>query len=131
MKTLRHIAIAIAAVVFAEVVLCWVITSNLEAGIYPIDADSIGIPLLGSLVYAAASLVLLISAILCTLSQKLMVCIGSLFFLAAAVVTGLFALYWAVPNHYSITVCYAILSIGSAASAFFTFRSQTSNNSPS
>jgi hypothetical protein len=64
MKTLRHILIAFTAIAVAEMIFYWAISRNLEAGIYPIEEDAIGIPLFISLIFAAASLILILLAIL-------------------------------------------------------------------
>jgi hypothetical protein len=103
MKTLHHILIAFAAIAVAEMILYWVISSNLEAGVYPVEADSIGIPLFSSLIFAVASLILIVLAILCQLGPKWLNLLGVLLFLASAAITGFFAFSWASPNHYLIS----------------------------
>lgn len=80
MKTLRHILIAFTAIAVAEMIFYWAISRNLEAGIYPIEADSIGIPLFSSLIFAAASLILLLLAILCQLGPRWLALLGVIFF---------------------------------------------------
>lgn len=127
MKTLHHILIAFAAIAVAEMILYWVISSNLEAGVYPVEADSIGIPLFSSLIFAVASLILIVLAILCQLGPKWLKLLGVLLFLASAAITGLFAFSWASPNHYLITASYGIVSIGAVMAAFFAFRSNLSS----
>ncbi len=127
MKTLRHILIAFTAIAVAEMIFYWAISRNLEAGIYPIEADSIGIPLFSSLIFAAASLILLLLAILCQLGPRWLTLLGALLFLASAAITGIFAFSWASPNHYLITASYGTVSIGATMAAFFTFRSKPSS----
>lgn len=126
MKTLHHILVAFAAIAVAEMNLYWVISSNLEAGVYPVEADSIGIPLFNSLILAATSLILLIWAILCQLGPKWLKLLGVLLFLASAVITGLFAFSWAIPKHYLVAASYGAVSIGAVMAAFFAFRSNHS-----
>lgn len=127
MKTLRHILIAFTAIAVAEMIFYWAISRNLEAGIYPIEADSIGIPLFSSLIFAAASLILLLLAILCQLGPRWLTLLGALLFLASAAITGIFAFFWASPNHYLITASYGTVSIGATMAAFFAFRSNPSS----
>ena len=127
MKTLRHILIAFTAIAVAEMIFYWVISSNLEAGIYPVEADSIGIPLFSSLIFAAASLILLFLAILCQLGPRWLTLLGALLFLASAAITAMFAFSWVSPNHYLIAASYGAVSIGATMAAFFAFRSNLSS----
>ena len=127
MKTLRHILIAFTAIAVAEMIFYWVISSNLEAGIYPVEADSIGIPLFSSLIFAAASLILLFLAILCQLGPRWLTLLGALLFLASAAITAMFAFSWVSPNHYLIAASYGAVSIGATMADFFAFRSNLSS----
>jgi hypothetical protein len=93
------------------------LSRNQSDGIYPIDADSIGIPLMLTLTYSMILLVLLLTAIGVTGLGKtgsrtrrisVQVITASLYSIAL-LVAGEAALSWLIPHHYTISAAYGFL----------------------
>lgn len=113
MQALRALVATLASLVLANWTLWRVLNENLVAGRYPIDADSIGIPLAGG---GAISLVILVSmGVSVSLPKRNRV------WLVARAVSALFALllalglsaHWFHENHYSIAA--AFLTVAGAS----------------
>ncbi len=106
-----HRAVALAAaLVLINAATQWVIRSNLAAGLYPADADSIGIPIMTTLYLSLAlSPWLLVLALLRARGGMLViVAFVVLYVPAVAFAVGGIA-YWAAPGHYAIAWAYAAL----------------------
>ena len=97
------ILMSVLAVVFTA---NYTLDNNLRAGIYPIDADSIGIPLFEIAAESLAILGLLLVAFAITslsfFRKRILHMLGILLFLLAAFVAGNLAWHWFIPHHYSI-----------------------------
>jgi hypothetical protein len=116
MKIIARVAFLLALLAVVDGVIFLVLTANLRAGVYPTDADSIGIPLMESAVVSAvaAGLLLTCAAASSFSWRRRPAPIGAFRWLAAAALTithlacaGLFALWgwsWSTPNHYPILV---------------------------
>ncbi len=63
MSNVLRIFLAIVSLIIANVVLFSTLTHNLSAGSYPVDADSIGFPLMEGWILSVVVLVLLAIAI--------------------------------------------------------------------
>jgi hypothetical protein len=104
-------------------IMTWLITSiNQQTGLYSVNADSIGIPIIFT---ASASLLMLPILIVISLlskkdsliglkakgiSRNLKVRIGLLFLYAPALLFGVYGImYWSYPGHYLIAGSYLIL----------------------
>ena len=105
-----------------------VVTANQSDAIYPMEGDSIAIPLFSTFLaglivvpfFAAIALVPTARFVttLCSRSTAWSVAVG-LVLLIAYVATAGFSLigaaYWAIPYHYTITFCYSLLFVGLVA----------------
>jgi len=106
-----HRAVALAAaLVLINAATQWVIRSNLAAGLYPADADVIGIPIMTTLYLSLAlSPWLLVLALLRARGGTLViVAFVVLYVPAVAFAVGGIA-YWAAPGHYAIALAYGVL----------------------
>jgi hypothetical protein len=106
---------------------------NLEAGVYPTDADSIGIPLMETGSSLIVILVPLTLAFLLTnigfFRKRIVLFIGAFLYLCGALLAALLALSWFVPNHYSIAATYVLLAIVATTLAALALRMPSSNPS--
>jgi hypothetical protein len=94
-------------------VVYWVLTANLSAKAYPVNADSIGLPLVEGMIHSALLLCLSLGAngVLCSPGASISVYRKVAFVLLAMLAVCLAAmliLYWAVPNHFAIAWSYAL-----------------------
>jgi hypothetical protein len=127
MKPFHKLAILVAALIMVNLVTWLVVTANQGNAIYPIGADSISIPLFST--FLASLFVLpffaviaifptaLFIAIRCSRNAVWSVAVSLLLvvaYVAAAVYAVTSAAYWAVPHHYLIAICYALLVVGLA-----------------
>jgi hypothetical protein len=122
MKGWKRLLVLTLALVLINGATWVVVVENQHNGVYPIDGDSIGIPIISTLVASSFVLPLLVLigllpgaqflSRLCSRGQAWTVCVNLLLF-ALYVAAALFAIggagYWAIPNHYWITVCYFVL----------------------
>lgn len=127
MKPLHKLAILVVALVMVNLVTWLVVTTNQSNAIYPIDADSISIPLFSSFLASLFALpfftviaffpTVRFVAMRCSRSAVWSVAVG-LFLLVAYLAGAVYAItsaaYWAAPHHYLITSSYTILLIGLA-----------------
>lgn len=124
MRGWKRLLVLILALVLVNGATWVVVVENQHSGIYPIDGDSIGIPIISTLVASSFVLPLLVSigllpgtqflSRLCSRGRAWTVCVNLLLFTLYAA-TALFAIggagYWAIPNHYSIAACYFVLLV--------------------
>lgn len=108
-----HRAVALAvALVLINAATQRVIRANLAAGLYPADADSIGIPIMTTLYLSLA-----LSPWLLVLALRPRFARARTLFIAALVVLYVPALafalggiaYWAAPSHYAIALAFGVL----------------------
>jgi len=106
---------------------------NLQAGVYPIDADSIGIPLMetaSSLIIILVPLTIAFLVTSITFSRKRMVLfIGAFLYFCGAALAALLAFSWLIPDHYSIAAAYVLLAIVATTLAVFALHKPSSNPS--
>ena len=105
MSPSRSLLAIFAASIVVLVALYFVLTRNQAAGIYPVEADSISIPLFEGLVtiglvFVASSIGLLLPA------RGLLRLVGLFFCAIAALVLADSAWFWFIPNHYELAVAY-------------------------
>lgn len=109
----------------------YTLTANLSAGIYPVSADSIGIPLFKTLAVLITILLLSFSAIAFTsfalFSRRYWLFIGVTLYSVSAFIAFLAGLSWWLPNHYVIAVSYYFLTLVLGLLAIIAVR--TSNQS--
>jgi hypothetical protein len=117
MRVLRKLSILFGANLLIAGVVWLVLTSNLESSVYPIDADSLGIPLFDSAITAGIGFVLaVVSSVFCGLAywlasrtksraallvSQIALALVDLLVVAFFVFWGL---SWFVPHHYLISV---------------------------
>jgi len=114
MRALARASAIIISLSVVMVVTYYTLVQNLQAGVYPTDADSIAIGLFetaDSLIVILAPLAL---AFLLTnlkyLQKRFILLVGAFLYLAGAALAALLALSWFVPNHYSIFTAYALVA---------------------
>lgn len=106
---------------------------NLQAGVYPADADSIGIPLMETASSLIVILLPLTFAFLLTsitfFRKRMVLFIGAFLYLCGAVLAALLAFSWYLPNHYSIAAAYVLLATVTTTLAIFALRRPSPNPS--
>lgn len=125
MKAFHKLIILGAALISVNLVTWLVVTANQSNAIYPVEADSIAIPLFST--FLASLLVLPFFAVIalmptarfiairCSRNAVWSVAIGILLvvaYFAALAYAVTSAAYWAVPHHYPIAFSYILLVIG-------------------
>lgn len=110
MNKLSWFILIVASVILTVLVTSHTTTRNQEAGIYPVYADSIGIPLMMSVALALIIVLLMLLAFAVTsfsrFRKRIWAALGFVCYALAAVVAGDEARYWFFPHHYSIAVAY-------------------------
>lgn len=129
------------AVLFAINGVVYVVLSlNLANGVYPVDADSIGIPLYQTWCLSKyAAIGLLVTAVGTSIGWKyrkaaaslpwryLLATLVSLAYLCVIAFFALWGVIWLSPDHYSIAATYAIAVIAIASIAIMDVRRTLSN----
>ena len=123
-STYRKLIFLIAALVLINGITCAVLSRNQTMGLYPIDADSIGIPVMETILVSFFLLPILI--VICALSdQKVQVWLSARNLWSLMAAKGVLALaysvaflftiygglYWSDPDHYLIAVGYVVMLI--------------------
>ena len=122
MKGRYKFALLVLALILINVATWFVTGVNQRHGVYPVDADSIGIPIVGTWVNSLLVLpqLFLIGFLgsfsfvrrLCSRDIRWSIAIG-IVLLALYANVGLFAISgvaeWMLPNHYLMAVCYSLL----------------------
>jgi hypothetical protein len=111
MKPLIRAILVLAAMAATEGVVFVVLQRNLAAGVSPIEADSIGLPLFSSgfvvLVFAALAALGLLRAS----RSRWLVRLGVAALVLAALLSVLYGLAWADANHWPIAVSFCALAL--------------------
>jgi hypothetical protein len=117
----RRVFALVAALTLINGMTWIVVKENQRNGLYPVEADSIGLPILGTLLISFIVLPVLVSIGLLSGTQwmhrlrshSFQNLLPGMILLAFYVIATLFALgglgYWAVPDHYPIALCYLML----------------------
>lgn len=124
MKLWPRILVLVTALVLINAATWAVILENGHNGVYPMDGDSIGIPIMSTLVASAfvLPLLVLIGSLPCAGFVSRLCSRGPVWGACVAIVllalysgAAIFAVdgvgYWSIPNHYSIAFCYLLLSL--------------------
>ena len=107
MRNSLSLLITVASLTCANLVSYFTLSHNLSAGIYPIDADSIGLPLVSGLVYSTLILVLVSGAIFVP-KRRYWGGIAVLILCGLATARAIASsLAWVDPDHYFIAIAYA------------------------
>lgn len=111
MTKTRSLLLIIASLVAANVASFFTLSHNQSEGVYPIDADSIGLPLMENAILSVLLLALLCTAIFIPKSKIF----GSTLSVAlcglAALLSGASSVSWAIPNHYIMAIAYGCVLV--------------------
>jgi hypothetical protein len=130
MHGLRAFLLMLATLVVANGTLFRVLDSNLQAGIYPPDADSISIPLMES---ACASVLVLIAAgasVSLPKRSRFWVAIRSIPAAFATLLSLALSASWFSPHHYLASASFAIVTIACVWSWWQDLPGKTKGGSP-
>ncbi len=130
MSKVHRILLAIVSLIIANVVSFFTLTHNLSAGVYPVDADSIGLPLMEGWILSVVVLVLLASAIYVPKGIWLGVVASVAMCGVAGFISAETTVSWTIPHHYGMAIAYAGVSavcIGLAASYIHKLWTKKSN----
>ena len=116
----RHRALVLLAVslVVANAAATCTLESNLVAGLYPVAADSISIPIFEGIIASLVIFGLVAGATHTPPHRRVLACLSVAFCVVAALIAALYALSWAVPNHFPIAVGFGVIA---ALCGFFAF----------
>jgi len=132
MRTAAKAAIILLSLITVMATTFYTLGENLQAGIYPTDADSIGIPLMETASALVVILAPLTIAFLMTsfrvFQKRILSIIGAILYLCGAALSALLAFSWLVPHHYSIAMAYVLLAIVAITFAVFALRQRPSNH---
>lgn len=96
------------AIFLAENIVSFVVfVHNQSAGIYPVEADSIGIPIIEGAICSGIILAVLIVAIFIPLRTKFAMVLSTVLFIIGGAISALSSLSWFFPDHYAIAAIYA------------------------
>jgi hypothetical protein len=111
MKRLSTLALVVLFVLAANAAVYLVVEHNAASGVYPPDADSIGMPIFGATLLSIVFLVLLVPAVLLAWREsKWQTYVALTLSALASLVSLLCTLSWLVPNHYLISAAYACIT---------------------
>lgn len=133
MKVVTKAVVILFSLMVVVATTYYTLGKNLEAGVYPTDADSIGFPLMETASSLTVIFLPLILAFLLTsitfFRKRIVLFIGAFLYLCGAVLAALLALSWFLPNHYSVTAAYVLLTIVAISLAVSALRWPSSNPS--
>ena len=131
MRTFAKAVAILLSLVAVMGITIYTLDSNLQAGVYPTDADSIAIPLFETASSLVVILVPLTLAFLFTsfkfFRKRILLFIGAFLYLGGAGLAALLALSWFTPHHYGISAAYAFLAAVALALAVLALRKPPSN----
>jgi hypothetical protein len=143
MKGWKRTLTLLVALVLVNMVTFVVVRENQHSGLYPVDGDSIGIPIMSTLALSVLVLPLLVLIGLLPGAQFMVrLCARGLlwrigvgfFLLVLYVVVALLAFdgagYWAIPDHYSVASAYVASLLALALFFLFDTRWLLSNSAP-
>ena len=106
MTKTRSFLLVIASLIAVNAASSFTLEHNLSAGVYPIDADSIGLPLVEGFIASALLLALLAVAILIPKVQSFGSATSVVICAVAGFISAEYAVLWAIPHHYTMAVAY-------------------------
>ncbi len=101
------------SIVTTNVTMDFVLQNNQSKGVYPIDADSIGIPIVSGIISSGLLLLLMLPAVFIPQTRKLFIWIQILLLALGGLFAGLNAFGWILPNHYLIAISYLLVIMAS------------------
>ncbi len=104
MRTFRQLLLVIAAQLVTNATSFLVFSRNQETGVYPVSADSIGIPIIAMLGVSVLIFIMLAVALYVPKKSLAGAVAGFLLAIASAALSATVALSWATPHHYSIAI---------------------------
>jgi len=116
---LKEISFILLASIATLCVIVFTFDSNLSSGIYPIDADSISIPIFLNFIEIKTITVLMIIGSLLKRGKIVFLIFSVLMFFFAGGLSVLNSLDWAIPNHYLIAFVYGMLA---AINGFYIYK---------
>ena len=128
MRRALWLLVTLVAVAATNISVYFVTYYNAQHGIYPVDADSISIPIFESLFLSLAFLFLLVPAVLLMGRGRWLSILAIVLAGLAAILSVSESWYWLVPNHYIIALLYAVLAASCIVVASISARSLASNN---
>lgn len=99
------------SIITTNVTMDVVLQNNLNKGLYPIDADSIGIPIVSGIISSGLLLILMIPAIFIPQTRKLFIWIQITLLTIGGTFAGLNGISWVLPNHYLIAISYLLVIV--------------------
>jgi len=126
MKLIVRGAVLLAAILGAEGVVFAVLQKNLSDGLYPIEADSIGLPLGTSAVVLLVFAALVIVSFFATSSSRWLRYSGIAALAAASLLAVSYGLYWANSDHWPIAITFCLLAFAAPLSAIVETRRNSS-----
>ena len=111
MTKARSFLLVIASLAIANAASVFTLSHNLSAGVYPFDADSIGIPLIEGITASLLLLVLLAVAILLPKSKLFGPAISVALCGLAGLLSAQYVSLWAIPHHYTMAAAYGAVLV--------------------
>lgn len=117
-----RIALAVALTVSVNVAGYLVLVHNLGNGVYPTDADSLGIPLIENAMSSMVVIALMVGSIICSRWNAAVNAVGIVMGLLACGLAALLGLQWLEPNHYIMAAAFGALAATAAALMYVSCR---------
>ena len=110
MQGLRAAIVLLGSLIAANVVLWFVLTNNQAAGVYPPEADSLGIPLMSTAFTSLLVYVAIGAALSLPKTKRFWFFVSAIPAVLAVLLSLALALSWADSNHYLVSVAFAFVS---------------------
>jgi len=96
-------------IAITNVTMAIVLRNNLDKGIYPLEADSIGIPIFSGTISSGLLLFLMLPSVIIPQTRKLFIRIQIILLVIGGIFAVLNVFEWILPNHYLIAASYLII----------------------
>ncbi|MCA6215081.1 hypothetical protein KGA65_00880 [Ideonella sp. B7] len=114
MQGLRAFGAMLASLLLANGLLWHVLSANLDEGIYPPEADSIGIPMMSAIGGSFVALLAVGVAVSLPRRGRVWRLVGSAFAVFATLLALLLALAWCSPHHFLAAAGFLTMALASA-----------------
>jgi hypothetical protein len=104
MSNIRSVLLVIGALCFSNIVSIYILVRNQSAGLYPVNADSIGIPIFEGIIFSVLIFTLLMVAIYLPKRSLIGTIAGLVLAVIATFLAAIMTIGWAIPHHYEMTV---------------------------
>ncbi|RYX80138.1 hypothetical protein EON83_29940 [bacterium] len=111
MAKLRAIAMMIASLVLSNGILWFVLSENMSAGIYPVNADSVGIPIMEAATVSFAILLCVALTIALPNRTRIWRIAQGLPAVISSLLSLLLSASWLSPNHYLVASAFFGLAL--------------------